>query len=180
MKKIIIITIIFSLFFSCKKSEQVPINDMYYNAGIQYLSPPVKAPDFTLENIEGIKKSLSDYRGKVVVLNFWAHWCGPCVQEMPSINSLYNKTRDMDVEVVTVNLGESLDIVKSYIDENSFGFDVLLDSNKMVSQIFGIRSIPSTYIIDRDGNIVGGKLGAHEWDSPMIIDILKGLAKQWK
>lgn len=177
MKRLLVIIILISIFTACNKGEKQPINDVYFNAGIKSISPPILAPNFDLKNLEGKNINLSDYQGKVVVMNFWAHWCGPCIEEMPSINNLYNKTKDLDVEIITINLGEGPDIVEPYILENNFNFTVLLDQKKSVADLYGIRSIPSTFIIDKKGNLVAQKLGAYQWDNPQLLEIIRGLAE---
>ncbi|MGL1892317.1 MAG: TlpA family protein disulfide reductase [Spirochaetaceae bacterium] len=158
------------------KTETISENsDDFLLAGINRVDPKVEAPNFTLENLEGEKVSLSDYKGKVIFLNFWAYWCGPCKEEMPSINNLYKLTKDENIIVLTVNLGESNEIVSNYLKSNNFQFEALLDSDQKIGALYGIRSIPTTYIIDKDGMVVGGKLGSHSWDSQNVIDVLKGL-----
>ncbi len=174
MKQIVIL-LISILVLSCSREVKTIENNIFFNQGINEVSPPLKAPSFSLKNLDNETKSLKEYKGKVVLLNFWASWCGPCIEEMPSINNLATVTKDLDIEIVTINLGESASLVSKYYNDNNFIFEALLDSDKSIGNNYAVRSIPSTYIIDRDGNIVGSKLGAHKWDDPEIINILKGL-----
>lgn len=175
MKKIIIITAFLALFSACSRVEVE--KDIYFKAGVKSINPEIEAPDFTLPDLNGEELTLSTLRGRVVIINFWAHWCGPCIEEMPSIHSLYNQTKDQDIEVITINIGEGIDIVQPYITDNSFKFTVLLDHKKEVANQYGVRSIPSTYIINKNGSIVAQKLGAYAWDNPQILEIINGLAK---
>lgn len=177
MKKILIITTVLFIISCSKEKSQVVNNDPFFTLGIKTISPPIKSPEFELKNIAGDTVTFSSFKGKVVILNFWAHWCAPCVQEMPSINSLYEKTRNMDIEVITINLGESQDIVEKYISENKFKFHSLLDKDKAVAANYGVRSIPSTYIINKNGDIIANKLGAMEWDTSEIINLLEEISK---
>ena len=130
-----------------------------------------KAMDFKLKDLEGKEVALSDLKGKKVFLNFWATWCPPCKAEMPEIEKLYDETKNSDLVIVSVEIGEPLDTVKSFIDKNKYNFKVLLDSDQSVASKYGIASIPTSYFIDIDGNIVSKKLGA------MNIDEMKAYIK---
>lgn len=119
-----------------------------------------KAIDFKLKDLNGKDLSLSDLKGKKVFVNFWATWCPPCKAEMPEIEKLYQETKDSDLVIVAIEIGEPLDTVKSFIDSNKYNFKVLLDSDQSVSSKYGITSIPTSYFIDVDGNIISKRLGA--------------------
>lgn len=174
---IITITTLALLLSGCSKEPEINEVDKYFEAGISRRSNAQQAPDFTLKNVEGQNISLSDFKGEVVLLNFWASWCGPCVSEMPSIESLYMQTKDLNIKVIAVNLKESKNTVQNFLDTNNYTFETVLDVDGATGDSYGIRSIPTTYIINKDGIIVSGKLGAHEWDSEKIIEILKELAE---
>ena len=114
----------------------------------------VPSLDFKLKNINGKEVSLSDYKGKKVFLNFWASWCGPCKSEMPDIEKLYEQTKNSDLVILTINLGEDKDTVKSFIDNAKYNFTVLLDLDQSVAAQYKISAIPTSYFIDEAGNIV--------------------------
>ena len=138
------------------------------------ISPNViktKALDFKLKDLEGNELSLSDLKGKKVFLNFWATWCPPCRAEMPEIEKLYQETKNSDLVIVAVEIGEPLDTVKSFIDSNKYNFKVLLDSDQSVASKYNIASIPTSYFIDVNGNIVSKNVGA------MNIDQMKAYIK---
>jgi len=118
----------------------------------------MKAPDFTINNVNGKEVSLSDYQGTKVFLNFWASWCPPCREEMPSIQKLH-KNYD-NIKVLAVNAGENKDKVLNYLMENNFSFTTLLDENGKVTTDYLIRGIPSTFVIDKEGIIVRKQRGA--------------------
>lgn len=130
-----------------------------------------KAIDFKLKDLNGKELSLSDLKGKKVFLNFWATWCPPCRSEMPEIEKLYQETKDSNLVIVAVEIGEPLDTVKSFIDSNKYNFKVLLDSDQNVASKYNIASIPTSYFIDEDGNIVSKNVGA------MNIDQMKAYIK---
>lgn len=112
------------------------------------------APDFSLETLSGEKTNLSDYRGKVVFLNFWATWCPPCKAEMPHMQDFYEENSE-EVEIVAVNLtsNDSVDSVEEFVKEYDVTFPVLLDVEGEQAEKFATITIPTTYIIDRNGII---------------------------
>ena len=137
----------------------------------QINSNVTKAIDFKLKDLDGKELSLSDLKGKNVFLNFWATWCPPCKAEMPEIEKLYQETKDSDLVIVSIEIGEPLGTVKSFIDINKYSFKVLLDSDQSVASKYNIASIPTSYFINKDGNIVSKKMGS------MNIDEMKGYIK---
>jgi thiol-disulfide isomerase/thioredoxin len=128
--------------------------------------PPTKDPvRINLKDLNGNNISLSDFNGKIVFLNFWTTWCPTCRIEMPSMEKLHRKLKDKDFAMVTVNLQESASQVKAFFKEFKLTFTALLDSNGEVGASFGIRAIPTTYILDKTGRIIGLVNGPREWDS---------------
>lgn len=124
----------------------------------------IKAPDFTLTDVEGNEVTLSELKGKKVFLNFWASWCPPCKAEMPDIEKLYQETKDSDLVILAVNLGEDKDLVSSFLTKNKYNFPVLLDLKQSVGADYQIRSIPTSYFIDKEGYVRAGKIGAMSYD----------------
>ncbi|HEY5562355.1 MAG TPA: TlpA disulfide reductase family protein [Clostridiaceae bacterium] len=119
----------------------------------------IKAINFKLKGLDGIELSLSDLKGKKVFLNFWATWCPPCKAEMPEIEKLYEETKDSDLVIVAIEIGEPLAAVKSFINSNKYNFKVLLDSDQSISSQYNIVSIPTSFFIDADGIIVSKQIG---------------------
>lgn len=124
-----------------------------------------KAPDFELMTLDGKTVKLSDYRGKKVILNFWATWCPPCKAEMPDIQKFYNETDD-NVEILAINIDPQYD-VKKFVREANVTFPVLLDSKDEVNNLYRILTIPTTYFIDGEGIIRSKHL------SVMTIEIIR-------
>jgi peroxiredoxin len=122
-----------------------------------------KAPDFSLKDLGGGMVSLTSMRGKVLLLNFWATWCPPCVSEMPSLNKLYQELRPRGFEVVAVSLDKSADGVREYVSKRGFKFLVLIDESNTVSRRYKVFSTPTTFLIDRQGNIVERFYGEYDW-----------------
>jgi len=118
------------------------------------------APDFTLKGLDGQEVSLSDFRGKPVLLNFWASWCGPCLIEMPFLQVIYEKWTGKGLVLLAVNLQEDPAKVKEFIDDAGYTFPVLLAPGNKVPLSYNIRGIPATFFIDADGVIRDIKIGA--------------------
>jgi thiol-disulfide isomerase/thioredoxin len=123
----------------------------------------IKAQNFILTSLEGNEVSLEDYRGKIVLLNFWATWCPPCRAEMPSMEKLYKKFKDKDFTILAIDVQEDANSVKIFREKYKLNFPILLDSDGSVQQFYGVISLPTTYLVDREGNIIGGAIGARDW-----------------
>jgi thiol-disulfide isomerase/thioredoxin/Cu/Ag efflux protein CusF len=122
------------------------------------------APDFTLPTLSGAPIRLMDLRGKVVVLSFWATWCGPCRTEMPTLEALYQRYRDRGLEVLAVNLDMlSTAGVEAFMQEVGVTFRVGLDPSWSTAQAYRVLGLPTTYLIDRAGHAVVREVGARDW-----------------
>lgn len=111
------------------------------------------APDFSLQSVDGVEASLSDYRGEVVLLNFWATWCAPCRLEMPAFQQRYRELAPEGLQVLAVNFDESEEEVRAFQQELDLSFPLLLDPGGMVQRIYRVLGYPTTYLVDRDGVI---------------------------
>lgn len=139
---------------------------------------PRPAPAFSLPSLDGGDVRLKDFRGRYVLLNFWATWCGPCKVEMPSLESLYRRYQGRKLEVVGVSndmFGER--VVKPYVEAQGLTFPVLLDPGLDVSNSFRVMSLPTTYLIDPEGNIIGVLSGAENWTAPDTLQYFENLLK---
>lgn len=148
-------------------------------AGTQTLTAvakPVPAPAFELQDIDGVKHALAEYRGKVVVLNFWATWCPPCRDEMPAMQRGWETLRDAGVVFVGVNVGEDADAVFMFLGDYAVEFPLLLDKDAKVIAQYPVTGLPTTFIIDPDGRITHRVVGGREWDDPALLKTLRELS----
>ncbi len=146
----------------------------------------VKLPQLTipveikLKDMHGSMVRLSDFRGKIVFLNFWTTWCPPCREEMPAMERLHQKLKGRDFVMVGINLQEPASLVRAFFNRYKLTFISLLDSDGAVGRTFSIQSIPSTLILDKEGRIMGAAVGAREWDSRKAIALFEHLIKERK
>jgi cytochrome c biogenesis protein CcmG/thiol:disulfide interchange protein DsbE len=133
------------------------------------------APEFALETLNGDKVKLSDYKGKLVFLNFWAVWCRHCVQEMPDLDSANTVFMEGDDAVIlAIDVQESKDAVSEFMKEKGITLPILMDYDGQVAAAYGVTGLPTTYLIDRDGSIIGRKVG------PMTETQIINLVEEYK
>jgi thiol-disulfide isomerase/thioredoxin len=158
-------------FFAIAGSQDQELERLFSNIGIlkiPHTSPPV---EIQLKDVVGNTVSLSEFRGKVVFLNFWATWCPPCIIEMPSMEKLHRRFKDKDFVMVAINSQETDVQVKSFFEKNKLSFTALLDSSGEVGFWFGVNALPMTFILDKEGRIIGRALGPRDWISPASITL---------
>lgn len=136
--------------------------------------------EINLPNPDNEPVSLADYKGKVILLNFWATWCPPCIKEMPSMQRLRDSFTDQPFEIVAINTGDDPTSVSSFLLEleTELTFPILLDEQGKSYQHFGIRGLPMTLIFDRNGEMVEKVLGGREWDSAESIKAIQTVIDQ--
>ena len=140
------------------------------------------APALSLSGLDGQVRTLSDYKGDVVFLHFWATWCVPCRSEMPMLGELEKDFKGKDFKIITVavdrgSLKWTKKTVGKYIDKYSVGVDVLLDNKGDVRRLYEVSMLPTTYIIGRDGKFIGKILGGRQWTSPQAYSLFRAILK---
>ena len=132
---------------------------------------PDIVPLFELQDIEGNLVSLEDQRGKVVMINFWATWCPPCIEEMPAMDALKTALSDKPFEILAVNMSEDREAIETFLERTGFdlSFPLLLDPGGIVADKYAVRGLPATMLVDPHGNFAFGGVGARKWDSPEVI-----------
>ncbi|WP_339132556.1 MAG: redoxin domain-containing protein [Candidatus Electrothrix sp. GW3-4] len=143
--------------------------------------PPVQgnpAPDFTLTDIEGRTWTLSQLKGQVVFLNFWATWCPPCVSEMPSMQNLYNTLPQDQFKMLAVLYGDEARNAKDFAQQLDITLPILIDEGNQVGMNYGITGVPETFILDKEGIIREKVQGPAEWDSAEAIHMIRQYIEQ--
>jgi peroxiredoxin len=134
-------------------------------------------PDFTLSDMQDKAHTLSHYRGKVVMVNFWATYCGPCIKEIPSMQRLREKLADKPFEILAIDMAEEKADVAAFMQRHKItvNFPLLLDSEGTVIEQWMVSAVPTTFILDPQGKIRYALYGGLEWDSEEVISTINGL-----
>jgi len=181
----LIVIFLTAMFFLCTctaKAQGSPSSEMteiFANAGLRLMSPRPNPREFALPIAGATEENLSlgQLKGKVVFLNFWATWCPPCRDEMPSMESLYRRYKEDGLEILAVNIRESPEQVHAFMNDYGLTFPALLDINGRVSTAYGVQAIPTSFIIDRDGQIAARLVGSIDWDTPQVRAAFESLLK---
>lgn len=141
------------------------------------VDPPRSVPDFSLPDMDAELHALQDYRGKVVLINFWATWCPPCRREMPALEQLYSKLGDEAFAVLAINQWEDADHVFAYMGELSVfpSFPILFDPESKVSAEFGVKGLPTSFLLDKQGRVVYRAVGGRAFDHPQVEQTIRSL-----
>ncbi len=132
-----------------------------------------KAPGFCLENVKGERVELKNFKGKVVFINFWATWCGPCKEEMPSMEALCQQFKEKDFVFIAISVDyEGRKPVKEFIEKHRYTFPVLLDPKYKTLDLYKVKGIPTTFIIDKKGIMIGKAVGPRDWKSTEVISLV--------
>lgn len=132
-------------------------------------------PPIALQDANGRKFNLHNYQEKITVVNFWASWCSPCIEEIPSLNRLREQMQGQPFELISINYADSPAKIREFLQQVSVHFPVLVDPNGRVAQQWNVIGFPSTFVIGKDGQIKYGVNAAIHWDTPEIIETLKAL-----
>lgn len=136
------------------------------------------APGFSVSRLDGQEVKLADYKGKVVFLNFWATWCAPCKEEMPSMERLYQKMKGKPFEIlaVSVDQGDSQPLIQEFLKTTPVSFPIFRDPEQGISKKqYRTTGVPESFIIGKDGKLVKRVIGGYEWDQPQIIEYFEKL-----
>ncbi|HZR55227.1 MAG TPA: TlpA disulfide reductase family protein [Terriglobales bacterium] len=132
------------------------------------------APDFTVQDSDR-KITLSDYRGQIVVLNFWATWCPPCIEELPSLETLQQRMKDKGVKVLAISIDDDDNAYHQFLKDNKVDLLSARDASKKSNNLYGTFKFPETYIIDQKGIVRRKFIGAVNWNQAEIVDFLSKL-----
>lgn len=177
--KIFLFFLLGLILFTPSISADIKKEDLFSKAGIQRIKAGTKAPNFRLEDLTGKKAELKHYKGKVVFLNFWATWCGPCKEEMPSMEELCKQFKDKDFVFLTISVDYAgVKPVKDFIEKHRYTFPVLIDPKCETLDLFEVKGIPTTFLIDKKGIIIGRAIGPKDWKKPEVIAVLNLLIEK--
>ena len=146
--------------------------------GVQEYATPVEAVDFTLKDLDNKRISLKNYRGKVVMLNFWATWCTPCRLEMPSMEKLHRQFKDTGFVVLAVAAGEKAEGVTAFVKEYHITFYTLLDTDQGVAEEYKVWALPTTYFINAEGKIIGRVNGSRDWSAKEATQYISSILQK--
>jgi len=156
------------------------LNDSSFKFSNQVaLEDNLPAPDFTFPGLDGKMVSLADYRGKVVLVNIWATWCKPCVDEMPSMEKLYRNFKGQDFEILAVSIdAPGLKAVAPFMKKYNLTFPALIDSEGAIKTVYGITGVPESFIIDKQGILIKKIVGPVNWATPNIFRFFSELIRK--
>lgn len=173
------------LLIGCFSQDQdSPVRDSVENnnassqistAPLTKLDKPIPAPDFSLVDMDGETHTLASYKGKPLIINFWATWCPPCRAELPSMNRGWAKIKDEGIAMVAVNVGEDEDTIFAFSGDYPIDFTVLLDKSGEIINKWPIKGLPTTFVLDKQGKLVYRAIGGREWDSDELLNIVRDL-----
>lgn len=175
MKKVIISSFLLILYIAATFELSFAHGDPWKELGV--IKPKVvkEVADFTLLNLNGEEVEISSFRNKVVFLNFWATWCGPCKKEMPAMEKLYRKYKERGFVILGIDYMEKRDKAANFMKEMNLTFPTLLDPKGSVAKLFNVYAIPSSFLIDKKGMVRGFAYGAREWDNHGAMEIIEQL-----
>ncbi|HEB54748.1 MAG TPA: TlpA family protein disulfide reductase [Gammaproteobacteria bacterium] len=134
-----------------------------------------QAPPLVLTDIYGVKHDIRNYRGKPVIINFWATWCPPCRRELPSLNRAWKKIKGKGIVMLAVGVGEDEDSVVDFMTDNPINFTVLLDRRADVSAHWPVAALPTTFVLDKQGRLVYQAIGERQWDNERLLNKVRAL-----
>jgi peroxiredoxin len=149
--------------------------DLFSTVNVQPVKGSPPAPVFVLPTLEGRALNSGSLRGKVVLVNFWATWCGPCKEEMPGLERLQRRFQGEAFELLAVTTDQQEEAIRRFAQQLELTFPILIDEGQDVSSAFGVRGLPTTILIDKQGHVTGRAVGPRAWDSPAAVTLLKSL-----
>jgi thiol-disulfide isomerase/thioredoxin len=166
----LIIAAVLMMVAGCSKKESTQ--------GVAAVKEKSPAPDVTVNSLKNVPLKLSDLKGKVVLLNFWATWCPPCREEIPSMMKLNSAMAGKPFQMVAISIDEGgVPAIEAFFKESGFTLPAYIDPDGKAAGLYGITGVPESFVIDKNGILVKKVIGPLPWDSPDTISFLEGLMK---
>ncbi len=158
-------------------AQKVPLTDsertLLKEMKVEMPTMLIEAHNFEMKLMDGRELPLSEFRGKFVLLNFWATWCAPCLREMPDMEALQENVGSENLTVLAVSMGETEERVQKFLKMHGFTFPIVADTSMEIVQLYGVKNIPITYLISPEGVILGRALGPREWNRISFQEFVK-------
>jgi len=169
------LVLLVSLSFTAEGGE----DDLFSKTRINPIKGNKKAPDFSLNDLNGKEVEIKQFKGKIIFLNFWATWCGPCKEEMPGLEALRQQFKEKNFVLLTISVDyEGIKPVQEFINKHRYTFPVLLDPKCETLDLFEVKGIPTTFLIDKKGRMVGKAIGPRDWKSVEVVSLLNLLIEK--
>ena len=171
----VILILLVSFSFTAEGGE----DEFYSKMRINPIKGTKKAPDFSLTDLNGKGVEIKQFKGKIIFLNFWATWCGPCKEEMPSMEALHQQLKEKNFVMLTISVDyEGIKPVQEFINKQRYTFPVLLDPKGETLDLFEVKGIPTTFLIDKKGKMIGKAIGPRDWKSIEVESLLNLLIEK--
>ena len=154
-------------------------SDLFSKIRIDKFKGDKKAPDLSLRDLDGYKVDIRQLRGKMILLNFWATWRGPCKEEMSSLEALHQRFKERNFVLLAISVDyEDLKHVRDFMNKHHYTFPVLLDPKGETLDLFEVKGIPTTFLIDKTGRMIGKATGPRDWKSPEVFSLINLLIEK--
>ena len=171
----VILILLVSFSFTAEGGE----DDFFSKIRINPIKSNKRAPDFSLTDLNGKEVEIKKFKGKVIFLNFWATWCGPCKEEMPSLEVLHRQFKEKNFVLLTISVDyEGIKPVQEFINKHQYTFPVLLDPQGETLDLFEVKGIPTTFLIDKKGKMDWKAIGPRDWKSVEVVSLLNLLIEK--
>jgi len=171
----VVLIVLTSLSFTAEGGE----DDLFSKIRISPIKGDKRAPDFSLKDLNGREVDIKQFKGKIIFLNFWATWCGPCKEEMPGLEVLHKQFKEKNFVLLTLSVDyEGLKPVQEFVNKHRYTFPVLLDPQGETLDLFEVKGIPTTFVIDKKGRMIGRAIGPRDWKSPEVFSLINLLIEK--
>jgi peroxiredoxin len=171
----LILILLVALVFTAEGGE----DDLFSKIGIDPIKGDKKVPDFSLRDLNGNKVEMKQFKGKIILVNFWTTWCGPCKEEMPGLELLHQQFKEKNFVLLSISVDfERLERVQEFINKHHYAFPVLLDPQGETLDLFGVKGVPTTFLIDKTGRMIGKATGRRDWKKPEVFSLINLLTEK--